>query len=113
MRVEWPPAVNSGWCTRHPLPAVTTERNDDTATTTRNTSVSIPVLANDTDADGDELQISGVTSPTQGTVVVNGDGTVTYTPRRGFTGTDAFTYTVDDARGGTDTALVTITVKKK
>ncbi|MEW9922552.1 Ig-like domain-containing protein, partial [Marimonas sp. MJW-29] len=45
-----------------------------------------------------------------GTVVINGDGTVTYTPDADFNGTDSFTYTVSDGKGGTDTATVTVNV---
>lgn len=86
---------------------------EDFATTTRHASVRIPVLANDTDTDGDRLQITTVTSPLRGRVVVNGDGTITYTPLRDFTGLDRFTYVVDDQRGGTDEAPVTIKVTKR
>ncbi len=42
--------------------------------------MTIAVLANDTDADGDALVVSGVTQGTYGTVVANPDGTVTYSP---------------------------------
>src|SRR5207302_3457799 len=46
-----------------------------------------------------------------GTVTANGDGTITYIPpSAGFTGTDAFTYTVLDGSGGTATATVTVQV---
>ena len=50
------------------------------------------VLANDTDADDDTLSVIQNTSPTNGTVVVNNDGSFTYTPNTGFVGTDNFTY---------------------
>ena len=87
---------------------------DDAASTTRNSAgVRIPVLANDTDPDGDRLQVMAVTSPAEGTIVQNADGSITYTPRRGFTGVDRFTYTVDDLRGGTDDAVVTVNVTKR
>ncbi|MCO6439460.1 MAG: tandem-95 repeat protein [Phycisphaerae bacterium] len=78
--------------------------DEDTAVTTEN------VLANDTDADGDPLTITGFTQGSNGAVVDNGDGTFTYTPNAGFNGTDTFTYTVDDGNGGTDTATVSVTV---
>ena len=45
-----------------------------------------------------------------GTLLLNLDGTYTYTPDVDFNGTDSFTYQVDDGNGGTDTATVTITV---
>ena len=47
---------------------------------------------------------------TNGSVQVNGDGTVTYTPNPGFSGLDSFTYQVSDDRGGFDTANITVTV---
>lgn len=91
---------------------------DDVATTTRNTSVSIPVLANDSDADGnDTIDIASIlitTNPTQGgTAVANADGTVTFSPRRGFRGTDVFTYQVSDLQGASSNeATVRVNVVK-
>ncbi|NPC44116.1 ThuA domain-containing protein [Nocardioides sp. zg-1230] len=86
---------------------------DDTATTTRGTAVDIAVLANDTDADeGDELAVSSVTEPAHGTAVARADGTVTYTPDAGYTGTDTFDYVVSDGTDS-DTGTVTVTVTKK
>lgn len=73
-------------------------------------SAMIAVLANDFDADGDPLTVSGVTPPANGTVSVSATGVVTYTPRTGFVGTDTFTYTASDGRGGTATGLVTVMV---
>jgi VCBS repeat-containing protein len=84
---------------------------DDTATTSENTAVTIDVLNNDSDANGDALTVGSVTQGTHGSVINNGDD-VTYTPDSGFSGTDNFTYTVSDGNGGTDTATVTITVSK-
>jgi hypothetical protein len=84
---------------------------DDAAATAVDTAVIISVLANDTDPDtGDTLSITGVTQGTNGTVVDNGDGTVTYTPNLSFTGSDSFTYTADDGQGGSDTGTVTVSV---
>ncbi|WP_375553565.1 Hint domain-containing protein [Roseovarius mucosus] len=84
--------------------------NDDGVTTGFETEVTIPVLANDTDADFDPLSVTGATDGANGTTTVNGDGTVTYTPNAGFSGTDTFDYTISDGNGGTDTATVTVTV---
>jgi len=84
---------------------------DDSRTVPEDTAVKIPVLANDTDADGDTLTVTGVTvSPLHGTCVVNGDGTITYTPNANYFGTDTFIYAISDGNGGTDTATVTITI---
>lgn len=88
--------------------------NDDTATTVRNNSVQISVLANDNIDPANEGQAVTVTvaqanRPTNGTVSIT-NNVVTYTPNLDFSGTDSFTYTIDDGAGGTDTAVVTVTV---
>ncbi|MDH3598775.1 MAG: cadherin-like domain-containing protein, partial [Candidatus Tectomicrobia bacterium] len=83
---------------------------DDTATTLVNNEVTVDVLANDSDADGDTLSVDSVTQPANGTVNINTDDTVTYTPHAGYTGSDTFTYTVSDGSGGTDSGSVTVTI---
>ncbi len=83
---------------------------DDAATTPLNTAVIIPVLANDTDVDGDTLSINGTPTSADGTVVDNGDGTLTFTPNPGFTGDATIDYEITDGNGGTDTATVTVSV---
>ncbi|MEL7087662.1 MAG: tandem-95 repeat protein, partial [Planctomycetota bacterium] len=83
---------------------------DDSASTQEDTAVVVTVLGNDTDPDGDPLTVTGASDGSNGTTVVNGNGTVTYTPNAEFSGQDTFTYTVDDGKGGTDTATVTVTV---
>jgi gliding motility-associated-like protein len=74
--------------------------NPDIATTLANTPVITNVLANDKAANlGTNLNpasVSVVTAPKNGTVVVNPDGTLTYTPAAGFVGTDSVTYNVCD-----------------
>jgi hypothetical protein len=85
---------------------------DDTATTVNGFPVTINVLANDSDPDGDPLTVTGVTDPPNGTAVNNGDGTVTYTPDCGFFGIDTFDYTISDGQGGTDTGTVTVRNRK-
>ena len=82
---------------------------DDSVTTSpHGAAITIAVLDNDTDLNGDTLSITGHTTPSHGSVTVNGDGTITYTPTGGATGTDSFTYTISDGHGGTSTATVTI-----
>jgi uncharacterized repeat protein (TIGR01451 family) len=83
---------------------------DDTVGTDEDTPIAIPVLGNDSDPDGDPLSVTSATDPANGSVVVNGDNTITYTPDTDFNGTDTFDYTISDGNGGTDTATVTITV---
>jgi subtilisin-like proprotein convertase family protein len=83
---------------------------DDVATTDRDEAVVIAVLANDFDADGDSLLIAAWTQPDNGLVVVNPDGTITYTPNGGFTGIASFTYQVSDGTGQSLPASVTVDV---
>src|SRR5262245_17331577 len=69
------------------------------------------VLNGDTDLDGDTLTVTAVLSgPANGTLTLNPDGSFTYTPAPGYSGTDSFIYEVSDGNGGTDTATVTIDV---
>lgn len=84
---------------------------DDTAATQQNLPITIAVLSNDTDPEGNPLTIIAVTDPPHGSVVVNPDGTITYTPDTDFTGPDSFTYTISDGQGGTDSATVTVTTR--
>ncbi|UWR25066.1 tandem-95 repeat protein [Sulfitobacter sp. S223] len=85
--------------------------NDDVASTVIDTAAVIDVISNDVDPDGDALTVVAVSDGLLGSVVANGDGTVTYTPNIGVTGEDSFTYTVEDGNGGTaDTATVTVSI---
>ncbi|ROP74739.1 CshA-type fibril repeat protein [Curtobacterium sp. PhB115] len=80
----------------------------DVATTTAGTPVDAAVTGNDS---GTKLAVTAVTRPEHGDATITGTGTVTYTPKDGFSGTDTFTYTVTDPTGGTAKATVTVTVK--
>uniref|UniRef100_UPI00188E2A03 DUF7507 domain-containing protein n=1 Tax=Pararhodonellum marinum TaxID=2755358 RepID=UPI00188E2A03 len=89
---------------------------DDEAVTNQNTAVDIDILANDsgTILPLDPSSVTIVEDPENGTVVVNEDGTVTYTPNENFSGTDTFTYQVCDTSTPDvicGTAEVTITVR--
>ena len=86
--------------------------NDDSETTAEETPVVVDLTNNDTDIDGtiDDASII-LGTPGNGSVVDNGDGTVTYTPALNFFGTDTFTYTVEDDLGLiSNVSTVTITV---
>ncbi|MEM3119123.1 MAG: Ig-like domain-containing protein, partial [Nitrososphaerales archaeon] len=86
--------------------------NNDSVSTNEDTVLdNIAVLANDTDADGDTLNITSFTQPTNGTVEAGTlANTLRYIPNANFNGVDTFTYTVSDGNGGTDTATVSVTV---
>ncbi|MCA0982865.1 tandem-95 repeat protein [Halobacillus yeomjeoni] len=64
------------------------------------------------DPDGDPLEYSKGTSPQHGTLTVEKDGKWTYTPEKDYTGTDRFTISLSDGKGGTATSTVSVTVKE-
>ncbi|NRB32766.1 MAG: tandem-95 repeat protein, partial [Rhizobiaceae bacterium] len=80
--------------------------NEDTA------RVILPaeLLGNDVDPDLDTITILSVQSPVNGTVVLNGDSSVTFTPTANYFGPASFTYTIDDGNGLQDTATVNLTI---
>lgn len=82
---------------------------DDTADTLEDTTVTIDVLSNDTDVDGDALTVTEA-SALNGTVTINADGTLDYTPHPDFIGEDTISYTVQDPGGLSDTAEVSLEV---
>ena len=95
------------------------DAKDDTATTHEDTPVVIPVLANDTDADGDTLVITSVhlESGAHGTVAIAADGhSIIYTPDKDYAGLNfnpnsvdaTFEYCVSDGHGGQDSANVSV-----
>nr|WP_246735346.1 DUF4082 domain-containing protein [Rhizobium binae] len=88
--------------------------NDNGYTTYSSTVLSIAaasLLANDTDADGDLLSITGVNGAVHGTVSFDSQTkTVIFTPTAGYTGAASFSYSVADGFGGTASATVSLTV---
>lgn len=91
--------------------------NDNGYTTYSNTALSIAaasLLANDTDADGDPLSITGASGGVNGTVIFNSQtNSVTFTPNSGYTGVASFTYSISDGHGGTSSATVNLTVNSQ
>src|SRR5439155_1365174 len=78
--------------------------NEDTTLT-----VSAPgVLANDTDADGDGLSAVPVGLPSHGAVILNSNGSFSYSPAPGYNGPDSFNYQATD--GATNSRVVTVTL---
>ncbi len=93
-----------------PLPNSNPDAVNDSRTTEVNTPLTIDVLGNDTDPDGDTLSIKEIVGN-----AVNGnaqivDGQIVYTPNDGFVGNDTFAYQISDGNGGHDVAQVTVTI---
>ncbi len=86
--------------------------SDDEATTDQRVAVTIDVLDNDDDPNGDTITLQTFTQPALniGTVEETDDGRLRFTPAAGFSGEATFTYTIGDSRGGSDEGTVTITV---
>ncbi|MBC8357240.1 MAG: tandem-95 repeat protein [Planctomycetes bacterium] len=84
---------------------------DDSLITNEDAFKAIDVRTNDTDADNDTLTVTSVSNPPNGTAFVGQSGNVTYVPDADFNGADSFTYTIVDGQGGSDTALVNVTVR--
>lgn len=83
---------------------------DDVATVEQDSANNlIDVTANDSDPRGSALTVVQVSAPAHGTATIVGNQ-VAYTPAAGYSGSDSFTYTVRNDRGGTASATVTVTV---
>lgn len=83
---------------------------NDSASTAQDAAVAIAVLANDSDIEGDALAVFEVAAPANGLAAINPDGTITYTPNAGFSGSDSFSYTLSDGHGGFAVGTVAIAV---
>lgn len=83
---------------------------NDLATLDEDTDVTVSVLPNDSDPDGDTLSLTTLGTAANGTVTDLGNNTAKYEPDADFYGDDSFSYTISDGNGGTDTALVKLTV---
>ena len=90
----------------------TLNANDDQVSAPENTALTFSPLNNDADGEGDVISVSNV-GPLQnnsGSIVNNRNGTLTYTPNPGFTGTDSLEYTITDGNFNFSTATIYITV---
>ena len=88
---------------------------DDTYDVIGNVGITVPlangVLANDVSPDGTALTVTVTTNVTKGTLALAADGSFTYTPNAGTSGTDSFVYTITSTNGTTSTNnTVTLTV---
>jgi uncharacterized repeat protein (TIGR01451 family)/gliding motility-associated-like protein len=94
------PACTAAPVTPEPLPVAATDNQGDVRA---DNPITIPVLNNDTPGDVntplDPATLEIIQQPAHGSIVVNEDGTVVYTPEKGFTGSDSFTYKVKDKNG--------------
>lgn len=83
--------------------------NADIGSTSAGVAIGINVLANDSDADGDTVLLTGISDVVNGTASISGNQVI-FTPAAGFTGTGMFTYTISDGKGGVASATATVTV---
>jgi PGF-CTERM protein len=87
--------------------------SDDSASTDEDTSVTVNVVSNDTDPDGDSLDVDSITNaPSHGTAHITGpsNGKIEFTPGTDQNSDVDITYRVKDGNGGTDTATLSVTV---
>jgi|GEM_PF-1913227 len=83
--------------------------NDDTARVFKNGNLTIDVLANDTDVEGDTLSIQSVSDPVNGSASIVG-GKISYVPNTDFTGEDVFGYILVDSYGASTSGFISIKV---
>src|SRR5207237_915893 len=86
---------------------------NDADTTNEDTALNVAaadVLGNESDVDGDALTAILVSSPAQGSVTLNANGSFTYTPAANYNGGDSFTYKANDGALNSNVATVSITV---
>ena len=97
--------------TVNPKPNYIPVANNDSRGAIVNTDVIIDVLINDTGLEDGGLLITESSSPTNGSIQVNGNNTITYTPDLDYIGIDQFDYQVCDKDNDCDIATVTVNVK--
>jgi hypothetical protein len=107
-----PPVVNPPANPPPPVNAAPTTANDNYSASRDNAlAVAAPgVLANDSDAEKDALTVRLGRNVAHGTLTLNANGSLSYTPAAGFTGTDDFTYIANDGKSDSTAATVTLAV---
>lgn len=103
-RTEQSTSSQREWVNRTPSAA------DDTASVMAGSSVLVAIMANDTDPDGDTLQIESVGTPQFGTVSIEGNAIRYAVPKSQAAGSDTFSYTVRDAKGAKSVAQVRVAI---
>jgi len=83
---------------------------NDTAATTQDVPITIPVMDNDSDPNGDTLSFLALTVPAHGSVTYDSGSTLRYTPAAYYIGTDSFLYTISDGHGNISVATVSLTI---
>jgi large repetitive protein len=86
---------------------------DDSYITNEDTTLTVAaagVLGNDTDADGDPLSAILVSGPAHGSMTLNANGALSYTPLSNYFGPDSFTYKLNDGQADSNVATVSLTV---
>ncbi len=94
-------------------PNTTPTANDDTATVKNDTNITINVLLNDSDADGDTLTIKSLTKMPKHGIATITNNKIIYTPKQDYKGTDSLKYQISDDLNATSEATVNITVTSK
>lgn len=109
----------AAWATLSSVPAQEANAppvpgNDQVKTIRNQPLTNINVLANDRDPENGKLIVTAVTGSSQqnGSVEINGNGTLTYRPPPSYWGPDSFTYTLSDSQGDSAQAIVDINVER-
>ncbi|NVJ68152.1 MAG: cadherin-like domain-containing protein [Gammaproteobacteria bacterium] len=84
--------------------------NNDSLVLTQKSSASIQVLNNDSDPEGDSIYVVSTTQGSKGSVSINADGSLKYTPSKRFKSSDSFSYTISDGQL-TSSATVSVSLQ--
>ncbi|MDF1537011.1 MAG: Ig-like domain-containing protein [bacterium] len=87
-----------------------TALDDSTSLEEDTRNFTVPLLSNDSDADGDTISVISVGGSEHGVSYIDDQGTVRYTPHNNYFGPDTFGYTIVDGKGGSDSATAYLTI---